>query len=524
MPKMAANEYYNSNQSNHSSPRRRPEAALPPLPVPVSSYSAYRPEQMSNTDSPVTPIYDGPTTSLYGHQSRHSLGGDSRYYGAGESGMGGEHGAYADNIHLRTNPQKSSTDVEISAQPAYSQDTGLPGPASQLPQRTRRKRRGNITWVVYTLTLIQVVVFIAELVKNGKLLCLLDDHITHDSIGILTKSPIEIHPQVNPMLGPSIYVLINMGARYVPCMKNVAGIQDSAQMISWPCPNTTSSDVNSPMNQCQLSDLCGFSPVPNPLPNGSLTQMPQPNQWFRFIIPMFLHAGIIHISFNMLLQLTLGREIEQIIGPVRFLLVYLCSGIFGFVMGGNFAPSGIASTGASGALFGIIAVSLLDLLYAWNERKSPWKELAFIALDIVISFVLGLLPGLDNFSHIGGFLMGLVLGICLLRSPNLLRQRVGLDDPPYAPVSTSKNRTMQDLGGVKGLAKNPMGFFKGRKPLWWAWWLVRVVALVVVLICFILLLNNFYKDHKTCKWCKYLSCLVSFDSEFALHKYRLIPK
>ena len=318
------------------------------------------------------------------------------------------------------------------------------------------------------------------------------------------------------MLGPSIYVLINMGARYVPCMKNVAGIQDSAQMISWPCPNTTSSDVNSPLNQCQLSDLCGFSPVPNPVPNGSLTQMPQPNQWFRFIIPMFLHAGIIHISFNMLLQLTLGREIEQIIGPVRFLLVYLSSGIFGFVMGGNFAPSGIASTGASGALFGIIAVSLLDLLYAWNERKSPWKELAFIALDIVISFVLGLLPGLDNFSHIGGFLMGLVLGICILRSPNLLRQRVGLDDPPYTPVSTSKNRTLKDLGGVKGLAKNPVGFFKGRKPLWWGWWLVRAAALVGVLVCFILLLNNFYKDHNTCKWCKYLSCLVSFFFSLSL--------
>ena len=312
------------------------------------------------------------------------------------------------------------------------------------------------------------------------------------------------------MLGPSPYVLINMGARYVPCMKNVHGIQDSAQPLSFPCPNTTTADVNSPMNQCTLAHLCGFSPVPNPKVNGLLTDVPAPNQWFRFIIPMFLHAGIIHITFNMLLQLTLGREMEEIIGSIRFLVVYLSSGIFGFVLGGNFAPSGIASTGASGSLFGIIAVNLLDLLYTWNDRKSPGKELGFIVLDIVISFVLGLLPGLDNFSHIGGFLMGLVLGICILRSPNTLRQRIGMDQPPYTPVNTSKNPAARDTGGFKGFARQPLDFFKERKPLWWAWWFLRAAALVGVLICFILLIKNFYSDHKTCSWCKYLSCLVSY--------------
>ena len=124
-----------------------------------------------------------------------------------------------------------------------------------------------------------------------------------------------------------------------------------------------------------------------------------------------------HIGFNMLLQLLLGCEMERNIGHVRFTVVYFSAGIFGFVMGGNFAASGIASTGASGSLFGIIALVLLDLLYTWRDQRTPWRDLLFILLDIAISFVLGLLPGLDNFSHIGGFLMGLVLGICLLRSP-----------------------------------------------------------------------------------------------------------
>lgn len=324
------------------------------------------------------------------------------------------------------------------------------------------------------------------------------------STAALTKSPIEIHPSFNPMIGPSPFVLINMGARYVPCMHNVAGIQDHSSRIVWGCPNAT--DLND--HGCGLGDLCGFSsfqkPFPEPLYTG-LDQKPEPNQWFRFIIPMFLHAGIIHIGFNMLLQLTMAREIEVAIGSIRFFLVYISSGIFGFVLGGNFAAPGIASTGASGALFGIIALTLLDLLYTWQEHPKPWRELAFIALDVVISFVLGLLPGLDNFSHIGGFLMGLVLGICILRSPNSLRKRIGQEGPPYAAVS--RNDGIRDASTIP-FYRNPMAFFRGRKPAWWAWWLVRAASLVAVFVVFILLLNNFYKYRKTCSWCKYLSCIV----------------
>ena len=280
----------------------------------------------------------------------------------------------------------------------------------------------------------------------------------------------------------------------MPCMRSSA---ISRNTTNWPCPSTTTTDAN-----CKLAQLCGFGAL------NTGVDSPQ-HQWYRFIIPMFLHAGFIHIGFNMMLQLTLGRDMEKEIGSIRFLLVYLSSGIFGFVLGGNFAAPGIASTGASGSLFGIIAILLLDLLYHWGERQSPWVELAWIILDIVISFVLGLLPGLDNFSHIGGFTMGLVLGICLLRSPDVLRQRIGLDEPPYSSVAHS-SRKAKDDGGIRGFVKEPVGFFKGRKSLWWVWWLVRAAALIGALVSFIVLLKNFYKKNPTtCSWCKYLSCLVS---------------
>lgn len=306
------------------------------------------------------------------------------------------------------------------------------------------------------------------------------------------------------MIGPSTQVLINMGARYVPCMHNVTGVQDANPPVTlWPCPNTTTSDPTSPSNHCTLSELCGFGGVPNP---GEANGGAEPNQWFRFITPIFLHAGLIHIGFNMLLQVTLGREMEKAIGPIRFFLVYISSGIFGFVMGGNFAAAGIASTGASGSLFGVIALTLLDLLYTWEERRKPWIDLAWIGLDVIISFVLGLLPGLDNFSHIGGFLMGIVLGICILRSPNALRKRINEDEPPYTPV---RSKFTENDSGFRSFMRSPVGFFKGRKPLWWVWWIIRAAALAIVFVVFIVLLNNFYIYRKTCSWCKYLSCIVS---------------
>lgn len=301
------------------------------------------------------------------------------------------------------------------------------------------------------------------------------------------------------MIGPSPYVLINVGARYPPCMHYVASIQDSNVTISWPCPNatsTTGSDV-----QCTLSQLCGFGGVPEPTVGNPDNSNAAPNQWWRFIIPIFIHAGIIHIGFNLLLQMTLGRDVEKLIGSVRFAIVYFASGIFGFVLGGNFAASGIASCGCSGSLFGILAISLIDILYTWKDRPSPWKDIIFVCVDVVIAFVLGLLPGLDNFSHIGGFMMGFVLGITLLRSPkNISRRTIPEVTYTYAAQDKSKH-------GLGAFAKDPKGFFAHRRGIWWAWWLLRALALIGVLIAFILLLKNFYVWMNTCSWCKYLSCL-----------------
>ncbi|KAG5983197.1 hypothetical protein E4U55_000538 [Claviceps digitariae] len=463
---------------NYSSTDRHPGRQTPSIARSGSNHSQH---SHAAGPSPFASVFD----DNYATDSSNSLPNHGQYPDTAYHGQRGPGTRLRDDdipLRDRTGKVDSATD--------HVYDAPELGAAGQ----TKKKKKGiavgelgmlasnkkRTPWACYVFSVVQVAVFIGEIIKNG----------------LLTGSPIMIKPQFNPMIGPSTQVLINMGARYVPCMHNVKEIQGSSIPVLFLCPNATQND-----QYCPLSEVCGFGGVPNPTFN-NVDQSPQPNQWFRFIVPMFMHAGLIHIGFNLLLQLTLAKEMEQVIGSIRFFLVYISAGVFGFVMGSNYAAPGIASTGASGSLFGIIALTLLDLLYSWGERRNPVKDLMFILLDMVISFVLGLLPGLDNFSHIGGFLMGLALGVCILHSPNALRRKIGSDgQASYAAVSPSDGNT------APGFLQSPIGFFKGRKPLWWAWWLVRAAFLIAVVAVFIVLLNNFYNGTHTCSWCKYLSCL-----------------
>ena len=472
---MAANNYYAHSQ--HANPYHDNSYTNAPLPdLPPSSHSPYQ-----DNNYP------------YSH---------SQYAASSTAKLHDQSDPYDDENSIPLSGRKAKHASATTISPILPHEQDDPFVRDIDPNRRKKRRRsrdgwfrGQITWVVYVLSTIQLAVFIAELAKNG----------------ILTGSPIEIHPSFNPMIGPSPYVIINMGARYPPCMHSMPLIQNRTETISWPCPNTTSlTDPTS--SSCTLSELCGLGGVTLPPIGSSMTAKPAPNQWYRFIVPIFLHAGIVHIGFNLLLQLTLGRDIEKLIGSVRFFFVYFASGIWGFVLGGNFAATGIASCGCSGSLFGILAITLIDLLYTWKQRKSPMCDLMFILIDVIIAFVLGLLPGLDNFSHIGGFLMGLVLGVCILRSPTSISRRTGSD---YYGGLPSKPATSTSPEGLRTFVRDPLGFFKNRRGVWWAWWVLRVAALVGVLIGFILLLENFYAwPRTTCSWCKYLSCLpVTVDGQ-----------
>ncbi|KAI0233426.1 hypothetical protein L0F63_002989 [Massospora cicadina] len=195
-------------------------------------------------------------------------------------------------------------------------------------------------------------------------------------------------------------VLINQGGWFTPCMKPV----DISRFI-FRCPE----DSNQPPlgteayqaslpEPCSLEKLCGLGGF------GSGT----PNQWYRFITPIFLHGGILHLLFNILTQLALGVQLERTYGGIRVAIIHLSAGVGGFLLGANLAPVAVTSLGASGAIFGLIACDLVDLIINWGSVVGPWCELFKVAFGILLTFLLGLLPIVDNFAHIGGFVAGLL--------------------------------------------------------------------------------------------------------------------
>jgi len=333
---MAMNDPFASPPANRRSYRKSApnlNAPLPPLPP---DELEFEPGQLNPhvPERPYTSPFDDPI-----FQSRHSLALDD-YDDMHNAQL--DQDPFIDDDAIPLRPQYQQHEYDDYDSPDYPRSlnaplppppqTPLPPPPTSRRNHSPSPRRRKAPffsfqtpWVTYGLTTIQVIVFLVELIKAG----------------ILTGSPIEIHPTFNPMIGPSPYVLINMGARFVPCMRTQQGVQNNNETILWPCANATST-----LAECSLSQLCGFNGVPNPVLGGVLEgeDAQVPNQWFRFVLPIFLHAGIVHIGFNMLLQVLLGGDIEKIIGHVRFFFVYFASGIFGFVCGGNFAPAGISST------------------------------------------------------------------------------------------------------------------------------------------------------------------------------------
>ncbi|KAI8069938.1 hypothetical protein BC940DRAFT_296521 [Gongronella butleri] len=276
-----------------------------------------------------------------------------------------------------------------------------------------------------------LVLLIYELVRNSQ----------------LTGSVIQ-QPNLNPMIGPSFSVLVNIGAKFLPCMRPIPEVTD-AQLYSQCFKNT---------DECTLATMCGFP-----------TQTTVPDQSFRFIVPIFMHAGIVHYIVNMLTHMRLGVDLERTLGTPRYVLLYMGSGIFSFVLSATLNSARSASMGCSGALFGLIGFMFIDVLVNWKVIEHPVRELMWLLVSTIISLVLGLLPGLDNWAHIGGFVTGLVMGMLL---------------SPMRPMATKNIKIIT--------------------------WVCRLIGLVVIIVMFAVGITKFYEypDPTTiCPSCKYISCL-----------------
>jgi membrane associated rhomboid family serine protease len=80
-------------------------------------------------------------------------------------------------------------------------------------------------------------------------------------------------------------------------------------------------------------------------------------QWWRLFTALFLHSGLAHLLGNLLFLLLMAPHVERLLGPLRFILVYLFAGLGGAVAGMAWFPTGV-SVGASGAVFGVYGALL----------------------------------------------------------------------------------------------------------------------------------------------------------------------
>jgi rhomboid protease GluP len=140
-------------------------------------------------------------------------------------------------------------------------------------------------------------------------------------------------------------------------------------------------------------------------------------QWWRLLTACFLHIGIIHLLLNMYALLYIGALLEPILGKVRFLTVYLISGIAASVTSLWWHDLTI-SAGASGAIFGLFGFFLALLTTNLFDKSVKNELMTSIILFIGYNIVNGIRPnsGIDNAAHIGGLLSGFVLGYAFIPS------------------------------------------------------------------------------------------------------------
>ena len=133
----------------------------------------------------------------------------------------------------------------------------------------------------------------------------------------------------------------------------------------------------------------------------------QYGRWWTLLSAGWLHAGLLHILFNLLWVRQVGPAVGEIYGTSRLVIIYTVSSAAGFLLS---TLSGHALTlGASAAIFGLFG-SLV-----WAGRKTGSTEIGRQSMIYaVIIFAFGfVMPGIDNAAHLGGFLGGLGVGAVL---------------------------------------------------------------------------------------------------------------
>ncbi|WP_037674913.1 rhomboid family intramembrane serine protease [Streptomyces griseus] len=141
-------------------------------------------------------------------------------------------------------------------------------------------------------------------------------------------------------------------------------------------------------------------------------------QWYLLFTSMFAHEAIWHIAFNMLSLWWLGGPLEAALGRVRYLALYLVSGLAGSALTYVLASPSSGSLGASGAIFGLFgATAVLMRRLRYDMRPI----IALLVINLIFTFGWG---NIAWQAHIGGLVAGVVIGYGMVHAPRERRALV----------------------------------------------------------------------------------------------------
>ncbi|KRD53784.1 rhomboid family intramembrane serine protease [Microbacterium sp. Root280D1] len=135
-----------------------------------------------------------------------------------------------------------------------------------------------------------------------------------------------------------------------------------------------------------------------------------PFEPWRLLTAVFVHGGFLHLALNMLALWMLGQSLEPMLGRIRFLSLYLISGLGGSVAVALLAP-GTATVGASGAIFGLMAALLI---IGRHIGANVTGILVILGINFVVGFVFS--QNIAWQAHLGGAIVGALVAFILTRT------------------------------------------------------------------------------------------------------------
>ncbi|SES45393.1 Membrane associated serine protease, rhomboid family [Lentzea albida] len=157
----------------------------------------------------------------------------------------------------------------------------------------------------------------------------------------------------------------------------------------------------SPMNNQRSGLFTATSMIPELTANG---------EWWRVFTSGFMHFGLIHLALNMAALFVVGPVVEQELGKLRYSAVYLLSLLGGSAAAFYFGTVCQQLAGASGAVFGLMGA----LLIVFKRQK---RDISTILVVVGINLVSNLFTNASLLGHLGGFVIGGLLTLAMVRAP-----------------------------------------------------------------------------------------------------------